>query len=56
MSYNNDRKLDKAPGFAVREFRPSWTRVDVYPKKLVLNVKPVGADVAATRELPLKPA
>ena len=54
VSYNNDRKLDKAPGFAVSEFRPAWTRVDVHPKKLVLNVRPVGAEVAATRELPLK--
>ena len=54
VSYNNDRKLDKAPGFAVSEFRPAWTRVDVFPTKLVLNVKPVGADVAATKELLLK--
>ena len=54
VSYNKDRKLDTAPGFAVSEFRPAWTRVDVFPKKLVLNVKPVGADVAATRELSLK--
>ena len=48
-----DRKLDTAPGFAVREFRPAWTRVDVFPTKLVLNIKPVGAEVAATKELPL---
>ena len=54
VSYNNDRGLDKAPGFAVREFRPAWTRVDVFPTKLVLNVKPVEADVAAAKELPLK--
>jgi hypothetical protein len=53
ISSNTDRKLDKAPGFGVREFRPTWTRVDVHPKKLVLNVKPVGAEAAATRELPL---
>jgi 3',5'-cyclic AMP phosphodiesterase CpdA len=53
-SYNNDRKLDKAPGFAVREFRPAWVRVDVFDSKLVLHYKRVGADVAATRELPVK--
>ncbi|MFO0806744.1 MAG: metallophosphoesterase [Gemmataceae bacterium] len=53
VSYNNDRKLDMAPGFAVREFRPAWTRVDVFPSKLVLNIKPVGAEVAATKELPI---
>lgn len=54
VSYNTDRGLDKAPGFAVREFRPAWTRVDVHPTKLVLNVKPVGAEVAASRELLVK--
>ena len=53
VSYNTDRKLDKAPGYAVREFRPAWVRVDVFGDKLVLNYKPVGADVAATRELKL---
>ena len=53
VSYNNDRKLDKAPGFAVREFRPAWVRVDVFADKLVLNYKPVGADAAATKELKL---
>ena len=53
VSYNNDRKLDMAPGFAVSEFRPAWTRVDVFPTKLVLNIKPVGGEVAATKELPL---
>jgi hypothetical protein len=54
VSYNNDRKLDKAPGFAVREFRPAWVRVDVFGDKLVLNYKPVGAAVAAAKELALK--
>lgn len=53
VSYNNDRKLDKAPGFAVREFRPAWVRVDVFDTKLVLNYKPVGAEIAAAKELPL---
>ncbi|MSR51776.1 MAG: hypothetical protein EXS09_00620 [Gemmataceae bacterium] len=54
VSYNNNRKLDAAPGFAEKEFRPAWVRVDVYPTKLVLNYKPVGAEVAVTRELALK--
>lgn len=53
VSYNNDRKLDAAPGFKLREFRPAWVRVDVFGSKLVLNYKPVGADVAGTKELPL---
>jgi hypothetical protein len=53
VSYNNDRKLDKAPGFALREFRPAWVRVDVHPDRLILNCKPVEADVAAAKELPL---
>jgi 3',5'-cyclic-AMP phosphodiesterase len=53
VSYNTDRKLDKAPGYAVREFRPAWVRVDVYGDKLVLTYKPVGADPAATKELKL---
>jgi hypothetical protein len=54
VSYNNDRKLDKAPGFAVKEFRPAWVRVDVFGDKLVLNYKPVGAAAALAKELPLK--
>jgi len=53
VSYNTDRKLDKAPGYAIREFRPAWVRVDVFEDKRVLNYKPVGADVAATKELKL---
>lgn len=51
VSYNNDRKLEKAPGFAVREFRPGWVQVDVFADKLTLNYKPVGAAVAATKDL-----
>ena len=53
VSYNTDRKLDKAPGYAVREFRPAWVRVDVFGDRLVLTYKPVGAVAAATKELKL---
>jgi predicted phosphodiesterase len=53
-SYNNDRKLDKAPGFAIREFRPAWVRVDVFGNKLLLNYKPIGAEIATSKELVLK--
>jgi len=53
VSYNNDRKLDNAPGFAVKEFRPAWVRVDVYGDKLSLNYKPVGAEIATTKNLAL---
>jgi hypothetical protein len=52
-SYYNGRKLDTAIGFVVNEFCPAWTLVDVFPTKLVLNIKPVGAEVAATKVLPL---
>jgi predicted phosphodiesterase len=55
-SYNVDRKLDAAPGFAVRDFRPAWVQVDVHPKKLVLNYKPIGAAMAAAKELMLNDA
>ena len=54
VSYNNDRKLDKAPGFALKEFRPAWVRADVFADKIVLKYKPVGADIAAEKELGLK--
>jgi 3',5'-cyclic AMP phosphodiesterase CpdA len=53
VSYNTDRKLDKAPGFAVKEFRPAWVLVEVFEKKLALKYKPVGAEVAVTKDLPL---
>ncbi len=53
VSYNNDRRLDKAPGFAVREFRPAWVLAEVHAGKLVLNYRPVGAKAAATKELTL---
>jgi Icc-related predicted phosphoesterase len=53
VSYNNDRKLDKAPGFAVKEFRPAWVLVEVFEKKLILKYKPVGAEVAMAKELSL---
>jgi hypothetical protein len=54
VSSNNDCKFDEVPGFAVSEFRHARTRLDVHPTRLVLNVKPVGADVVATRELPAR--
>ena len=31
----------------------AWVRVDVFGDRLVLNYKPVGADVTATKELKL---
>lgn len=53
VSYNNNRKLDKVDGFALKEFRPAWVLVEVFEKKLVLKYKPVGGEVAVTKELPL---
>ena len=53
VSYNTDRKLDKAPGTrSASSARPGcgWTCTR---DKLVLTYKPVGADPAATRELKL---
>jgi hypothetical protein len=53
LSYNRDRMLDKAPGFAIKEIRPAWVQVDVYDRRLVLKYKPVGAEIAAEKELML---
>jgi 3',5'-cyclic AMP phosphodiesterase CpdA len=54
VSYNNDRKLDMAPGFAVKEFRPAWVLSEFYADELVLKYKPVGAEIATSKSLPLK--
>jgi len=53
-SYNRDRGLQKAPGFAIAEIRPAWVLVDVFPNELVLKYKPIGAEVAAEKKLALK--
>lgn len=54
VSYNTDRKLDTAPGFAVKEFRPAWVLAEFYSDALVLKYKPVGAEIATSKSLPLK--
>ncbi|MCE9532542.1 MAG: metallophosphoesterase [Planctomycetes bacterium] len=54
VSYNRDRMLQNAPGFAIAESRPAWVLVDVFPTELVLKYKPVGADIAAEKKLALK--
>jgi predicted phosphodiesterase len=51
VSYNLDRKLEKAPGFSLREFRPAWVQVDVHADRLVLSYMPVGGERAAVKEL-----
>jgi len=53
VSYNNDRKLDAAPGFALKEFRPAWVLVEVHAGALVLKYKPVGAEIATSKRLAL---
>ncbi len=53
VSYNRDRKLENVPGFALREFRPAWVLAEVYPREIVLRYKPVGAEIAASKTLPL---
>ena len=54
LSYNNNRKLEAAPGFAVNEFRPAWVQADVFGDQLLLKYKPVGAEVAVEKSLALK--
>jgi 3',5'-cyclic AMP phosphodiesterase CpdA len=40
-SWNANRGLQKAPGYALQEFRPGWTLVDVYADKLLVHYRPV---------------
>ena len=53
--YNQDRKLteQKAPGYNLSEFRPGYTLVEIRDQILTLRYKPLGAEVAAEKELPL---
>ncbi|HUE70584.1 MAG TPA: hypothetical protein VMP01_06815 [Pirellulaceae bacterium] len=53
--YNQDRKLteQKAPGYNLSEFRPGYTLVEIRGQILTLRYKPLGAEVAAEKELPL---
>lgn len=53
--YNQDRKLteQKAPGYNLREFRPGYTLVEIHGQVLTLRYKPLGATIAAEKELPL---
>ncbi len=45
--WNGDRKLEKAPGFAVKEHRKGYALIEVRPKELKVNYKPLGAAPAA---------
>lgn len=53
--YNQDRKLteQKAPGYNLSEFRPGYTLVEIRDGTMTLRYKPLGADVAAEKELAL---
>lgn len=55
-SWNADRKLEKAPGFALKEFRPGYALVEVYADRLVLRYKPIGEKATEPRTLPLRKA
>lgn len=52
--YNQDRKLEeqRAPGYNPVEFRPGFTAVTATPDWLRLEFKPLGQEVAVTKELP----
>ena len=51
--WNRDRGLDKAPGFALKEFRRSYVVLEVHAERLVLSCKPLGAEPVASRALAL---
>lgn len=44
LAWNGDRKLEAAPGFAVKESRKGYVRVEVYGGRLAVRCKPVGAE------------
>lgn len=53
--YNKDRKLteQQAAGYNLREFRPGYTLVKIHGQTLTLRYKPLGAMIAAEKDLPL---
>jgi 3',5'-cyclic AMP phosphodiesterase CpdA len=53
--YNQDRKLgeQRAPGYNLSEFRPGYTLAEIHDQTLSLRYKPLGADPAAEKKLPL---
>jgi len=54
--YNLDRRLQAqgAPGYNLAEFRPGYTRVTIDGDVMRLEYKPVGVEVAATRDCKLE--
>ena len=42
--WNVNRKLEGAPGFALREFRRGYTLVELHADRLAVRYKPIGAD------------
>jgi len=51
--WNRDRKLEKAPGFAMKEFRRGHVLADVWRDRLMLRYKPIGAKVSGALALEL---
>jgi len=54
LAYNSNRRLEKAPGWALDDFRPGYAIADVYADALVLKYKPLGGPVKASKRLELK--
>jgi len=44
--WNGDRKLEGAPGFALKEFRKGYAMVDAYADRIAVRYKPIGAEAA----------
>lgn len=52
-SWNRDRGLQKAPGYALDEFRIGYVLADVYNDRMVLKYKPLAETTRASRVLQL---
>jgi len=52
-AWNGNRGLDKAPGFAMEEFRRGYVLADLWPDRLRLRYKPIGAEPSAELTLRL---
>lgn len=51
LAWNNNRGLDKAPGYALTDFRVGYAMADVFPDRILLQYKPLSAPPKESREL-----
>jgi hypothetical protein len=50
-SWNHDAHLKKHVDLIVEDYRPAYVIAEGTKERLVIRFKPVGAEVAATREI-----